>query len=109
MPGSSVKSILRNESSIESFEGISIFAAGSKEPLKSRACPKCKDVRLSAKSVKGVNLDICENCNGIFFDSNEINDLFPKGLGRGTQSDKVAMGVVEIAIQSFVAILKGLG
>lgn len=109
MPGSSIKSILRNESSIESFEGISIFLTGSKQPLKNRTCPKCKNVRLSEKSVKGVNLDVCENCNGIFFDSDEINDLFPKGLGKTTVSDAAAMGVVEIAIQSFITLLKGLG
>lgn len=107
--GKEINKILRNETTVESFEGISVFLAGEKEPLKNGSCPKCIGENLSVRSVMGVELDICDKCNGIYFDKNELNNIFTKGLGNPSLSDEIVYGSVEAAIQVFVSLIKGLG
>lgn len=61
----------------------------------SMKCPKC-DTRLATVTHKGVEIDRCENCNGIFLDDGELEMLagapssggffrgFLKSLKKGT-------------------------
>ena len=107
--GKEINKILRNETEVESFEGVSEFLEGEKEQLKNGSCPECSGQHLNVRIVKGVELDICGKCNGVFFDKNELSNIFTKGLGDPSRSDAIAYGSVEATIQVFVALIKGLG
>jgi Zn-finger nucleic acid-binding protein len=108
IPGNEISKILRSETSVESFEGIPVFSEGENQSLKNGNCPNCINTKLNVRSIKGVELDVCDTCNGIFFDKNELNNIFTKGLGSSLRSDELAYGSVEAAIQTFVALFKGL-
>ncbi len=38
-------------------------------------CPKCQDTPLKATTVRGVELDQCPSCRGLWFDENELTTL----------------------------------
>ncbi len=44
------------------------------KPEGTRNCPRCSVV-MPIKEIKGVNLDFCPQCAGIWFDKNELGDL----------------------------------
>jgi len=40
-----------------------------------RVCPSCDDAKLHVFKAGDIELDICKNCRGIFFDDGEIEEL----------------------------------
>ena len=38
-------------------------------------CPKCETPSLESTRVRGVDVDRCKRCRGIWFDDNELSDL----------------------------------
>lgn len=46
-----------------------------------RLCPKCERTPLRAVSKKGIELDVCGDCGGIFLDEGELEPLLEKSSG----------------------------
>ncbi|MFH1429741.1 MAG: zf-TFIIB domain-containing protein [Candidatus Margulisiibacteriota bacterium] len=52
-------------------------------------CPNCKEIELEIINKKGVEIDYCPKCFGIWFDKGELNDFLSKSLQEGkTKIDK---------------------
>jgi Zn-finger nucleic acid-binding protein len=43
-----------------------------------RHCPECENQRLYQVNVRGIELDLCPECNGLFFDEGELKQLLPE-------------------------------
>ncbi|MFH2009786.1 MAG: zf-TFIIB domain-containing protein [bacterium] len=48
-------------------------------------CPKCK-VEMSAHTVVGIEVDKCPDCEGIYFDQGELDQLLTQGAPEGTDN-----------------------
>ncbi|MCG7940957.1 MAG: zf-TFIIB domain-containing protein [Candidatus Thiodiazotropha lotti] len=73
----SLKIILENENNTllqidlkNSFESLKVTN-------KDRHCPECKNQQLFQIIVRGVELDLCPECIGVFFDEGELKQLLP--------------------------------
>jgi hypothetical protein len=73
----SLKTILETEKNtvlltdlVSSFESL-------KARNKDRQCPECKNQQLFQITVQGVELDLCPECIGVFFDEGELQQLLP--------------------------------
>lgn len=73
----SLKIILENENNRllktdlkKSFESLKVTN-------KDRHCPECKNQQLFQIIVRGVELDMCSECIGVFFDEGELKKLLP--------------------------------
>ena len=106
LSGAEIRKIINSEPNIHSFDGTPVFLSGTKEPLKEHNCPVCVNTMLCVKSYKGVKLDICDNCNGIFFDKNELNELFPNGFRNADVADNIKFGGVELTIEYFISLFR---
>jgi uncharacterized protein len=53
-------------------------------------CPKCSDSQLKPQVLRGVEVDRCGDCGGVWFDENELAKLLADGGGgnalRGSDS-----------------------
>lgn len=38
-------------------------------------CPKCERTKLHSVKRRGVEIDVCDNCGGIFFDEGELDQM----------------------------------
>lgn len=58
-------------------------------------CPKCEDQELAAATVRGIEVDRCPRCGGIWFDARELGMLMAmhagdlKPLARGKEDDSL--------------------
>ncbi|MFC1478449.1 zf-TFIIB domain-containing protein [Candidatus Margulisiibacteriota bacterium] len=63
--------------------------AGGQNQARQKLCPNCKEVELEMINKKGVEVDYCPKCFGIWFDSGELNEFLSKSLKEGeTRVDK---------------------
>jgi uncharacterized protein len=44
-------------------------------------CPKCWKTEMESKTYKGVEIDRCPDCKGIFFDKGELESILEKKIG----------------------------
>lgn len=83
--GSELFNILSNEDNVEHLKNLPAYEKGGGKALENRGCPVCKDIELSAKLVKGIEIDICRKCRGVYFDRDELQQLVPKCVDLNTQ------------------------
>lgn len=43
-----------------------------------RSCPNCENEKLLQIYTHNVELDLCQKCNGLFFDEGELKSILPK-------------------------------
>jgi len=51
-----------------------------KSASKKQLCPNCKDINLESISRKGIQVDYCPKCFGIWFDQGELSHFFDNSL-----------------------------
>ena len=54
---------------------LSALARESRKMSDSVKCPSCTDMGLSIIEIHGIELDVCGNCTGVFFDIGELESL----------------------------------
>jgi Zn-finger nucleic acid-binding protein len=99
---SSFKNILGNEQNTSLQTGIKRSFHALKERNESRLCPECSDQQLFQLIVQGVELDLCPECIGIFFDEGELKELLPQ---LETKSNETGVGSYLVGEGLFWAIL----
>ncbi|MCU7844166.1 MAG: zf-TFIIB domain-containing protein [Candidatus Thiodiazotropha sp. (ex Monitilora ramsayi)] len=75
--GGSLKIILENEQNSFLQTDIKRSFQSLKAKNKSKHCPECRNQQLLQIIVQGVELDLCSECIGIFFDEGELKELLP--------------------------------
>lgn len=48
-------------------------------------CPKCEDAPLNSKVVRGIEVDRCESCRGVWFDEDELSKLISEQAASGRE------------------------
>lgn len=48
-------------------------------------CPKCEDAALQSTVVRGIELDRCESCRGVWFDEDELSKLIEDQSASGRE------------------------
>ena len=56
-------------------------------------CPKCEDIALQKAVVRGVEVDQCERCRGVWFDENELSRLIDENKAAGRELKGRASGL----------------
>ena len=74
--GISLNTLLEHESTTLTTSAIQKDFLFSDKDI-SRHCPDCTNQDLKQVFVKTVELDYCQECNGLFFDEGELIQLFP--------------------------------
>ena len=105
--GTQIKQMLRDNGIPPSMNALPVVGEGGLVHQSNRQCSSCANVELGVYSVKGVEVDICKQCNGVFFDRNELQLLFPKD-GRVSGKDIAEYTALEIVFQGIVALFKGV-
>ena len=77
IPHDSLKQLLIKELSTPSIEEIRNTFHSQREDDITRTCPECKDTKLEVIHVHDIELDLCPNCNGLFFDEGELKTMLP--------------------------------
>ena len=98
----SFKYILDNEQSTSLQTGIKRSFHALKARNENRHCPECNDEQLFQIIVQGVELDLCPECMGIFFDEDELKGLLPQVE---TKSNDTGVGSYLIGEGLFWAIV----
>ena len=49
-------------------------------------CPQCTNVQLKIADRKGVEIDYCPDCGGIWLDSGELNKIIDQYVSKQTRS-----------------------
>ena len=57
-------------------------------------CPKCQAAKLTEVIKRGVKLDYCRSCKGMFFDDTELDRVMAGGEGGGFISGFIALFTV---------------
>ncbi len=99
---SSFKNILENEHNTSLQTGIKRSFHSLKARNESRYCPECNNQQLFQIIVQGVELDLCQECIGIFFDEGELKELLPQ---LETKSNETGVGSYLVGEGLFWAIL----
>jgi len=105
VPGSQIKRILREQSMPPSMNAIPVLSEGGDEYETKRLCSKHRDIKLKAHSVRGVEIDICNECNGVFFDKNEFEEVF-RSQEKSTSTKVAEYTALEIVFQMFLGIFR---
>ena len=79
IPQKTISILMKMEQSDVSLKDIHSKLQAS--DVSDRACPKCIDQKLKILTIKGIELDICQHCMGVFLDPGEIEKLLPKNYG----------------------------
>ncbi|PUB74052.1 MAG: hypothetical protein DBP03_11840 [gamma proteobacterium symbiont of Ctena orbiculata] len=73
----SLKIILERENNTLLLNDLKSSFETLKTTNKDRNCPECKNQQLFQITVRGVELDLCPECIGVFFDEGELKKLLP--------------------------------
>lgn len=106
--GEELARIVSHETDFNNLADIKPLQENVSIPAKSRNCPVCEASKMKVKKINGVEMDVCKQCNGIYFQKDELLELFPRGLGYGRATDNIAMGTVDVVVQALIALLKGI-
>ncbi len=93
VPRCSIEQILGDRGAASEFGKMQTLLVGSVRSA-SRKCPQCSNEFLNAATVKGVEIDLCQKCHGVFFDKGEMQWILG-GLGR---SEGVSQGATAWAV-----------
>ncbi|WP_071933763.1 zf-TFIIB domain-containing protein [Candidatus Thiodiazotropha endoloripes] len=103
----SLKIILENENNRllktdlkKSFESLKVTN-------KDRHCPECKNQQLFQIIVRGVELDMCSECIGVFFDEGELKKLLPSFEMKSKETGVGSYLVGEGLFWAIIAFLLG--
>ena len=108
MEGGEISRLLRERPAPRLRDGFTVCLPGTKSPIQERECPECETVKLSATSVRGVEIDHCPRCRGIFFDRNELKALYPHGIGEVAKGNEAAeIFALDAVLQVIAALLSG--
>ena len=83
--GTSLKRLLSTEPSAPTFEKLVKNIQQKQQLSEDRLCPNCEDTKLFVLKTRGVEIDFCGNCNGVFFDKDELQSLIPELEKEGYQ------------------------
>jgi Zn-finger nucleic acid-binding protein len=78
------EAILQRERAWDSLQDAARTKQAERDRLKAlnlRPCPKCA-IALETRTVKGVEIDRCNSCNGIWLDDGQLDVLTQKKPGR---------------------------
>jgi Zn-finger nucleic acid-binding protein len=80
---------LRKASGSHSARGRLVLAAEALDPQKAERalmlCPVCPDTQLLVQTHRGVEIDWCPDCRGIFLDKGEREQLVRSGTGASSK------------------------
>jgi len=105
VPGNQIERILREHSMPLSMNALPVLKEGGVEFDTKRLCSKHREIELKAYSIKGVEIDICNECNGVFFDKNEFEEVF-RNQEKSTSKKVVEYSALEIVFQMFIGLFK---
>lgn len=83
--GTSLKRLLSTEPSAPNIEMLVKHNQQKKVLSEDRICPHCEDTKLFVLKIRNVELDFCGDCNGVFFDKDELQALIPELEKEGYQ------------------------
>lgn len=75
--GDSLSRLLYSEPKAPSIDKVRDSIKLKAEPTKQRLCPECNDQPLHVIHSRGVELDLCPSCTGLFFDKGELELVLP--------------------------------
>ena len=78
LPGESLRTLYEQSASAEDERQIFELACESRKISHLLKCPSCSDTGLSIIEIHGIELDVCGNCSGVFFDTGELESLRKK-------------------------------
>jgi Zn-finger nucleic acid-binding protein len=94
----SLKHIFERSGSKQSIVDVKRAFQSQYDGNANRQCPECEKQKLFQIVVDGVELDLCPQCNGLFFDEGELKQLLPESESRvndsGAGSSLVSEGVL---------------
>lgn len=61
----------------------------------SKLCPKCVNMPLKIADRKGVEIDYCPTCNGIWLDRGELNKIIDQYVSKGSSSNPAKTKIVK--------------
>ncbi|QMU62447.1 MAG: hypothetical protein GKR92_12355 [Gammaproteobacteria bacterium] len=108
--GTSLKRLLTSEPSAPSYEKIVEIINQKNHLSGTKNCPSCENKKLHVLKIRGVELDYCESCNGMYFDKGELEGVIPKLKSEGFKYDDAGMGtywVFEVITWVLVGIFSG--
>lgn len=73
----SLETLLKKEHHSPSKIEIQKSFAEQYDKNSNRNCPECKDEKLYQIHTHGVELDLCPECSGLFFDEGELKHVLP--------------------------------
>jgi Zn-finger nucleic acid-binding protein len=74
--------------------------------MSTKKCPDCKDTVLRRADRRGVEIDYCPDCNGIWLDSGELNKIVEASRKAAELEDKTAPAVKkDSSLKSFFSFL----
>ena len=99
-----LRTLLNIEEKAPSLTQIEESFKRSSEANSQLKCKSCLDQKLYQVEVRGVELDFCSNCKGLFFDKGELKLVLPKahkqklGSNREGYAESTALDFLFIAI-----------
>ena len=75
--GGELRTLLSLEKDSPSISDMNNYFKQNPNVSKNRTCPTCKDTPFYVIKVKGVEIDYCNECNGVFFDEGELKKVMP--------------------------------
>ena len=99
--------------SIEDLDTYTILELEHKEELKTKyKCPSCEKQNLTHTKIANIELEYCQNCNGIFFDKGELEAAYPnyKDLDSSDLAGDTAeaLGVIYMVTRAVASIFRVL-
>jgi Zn-finger nucleic acid-binding protein len=105
--GKSLKLILNNSQNTSlqndlksSFESLKLSNNG-------RHCPECNNQQLFQIDARGVELDLCPECIGVFFDEGELKQVLPSFENKSNETGVGKYLVGEGLFWTIIAFLLG--
>ena len=69
--------ILSKSSLPQDQQDLHKYLANKEHKNTEKSCPICKDIYLKEYIVDSVKIELCPNCEGLFFDKGELNKIAP--------------------------------
>ncbi|MEW8383380.1 MAG: zf-TFIIB domain-containing protein [Candidatus Thiodiazotropha taylori] len=107
--GQSLRVILQQECDSQLNQDIHKSLESIKLGKVDRYCPECENQRLLQISLRDIELDLCPQCNGIYFDEGELKMLLPQLENRSKSSGLGSYLIGEGVYWAILAILIGKG
>lgn len=105
LSGASITELLEREISAPSIRKITEIADATGVLSEKRKCPSCISTYLSTCEVRSVELDICVNCCGVFFDYGEISKILPQApeeTANGQAATTIALDALVLTLGSLL-------